>query len=214
MTRALLRSLEEAVNVSLAGREQLVTRARLGVYFKLETLRRAKVVPDTIREYLRLCGVVVLPRDPAVDIIRAYLALVRLNTFVGDLPMFVRPQRGADQEWDYDGRWAVHWVHSIAYRYGWSRAEILDLPVDEAAAYLQELAIEHQFEAEWQHRLSPNAWSYDKTTNTNRFEPLTRPRWMQKAQPEPVQGQGKVPIEAMPMGPVITAKELMSRLSH
>lgn len=101
--------------------------------------------------------------------------------------------------WSYEGRGITIWVHRLASTYGWSREEILDLVPEEAVVYLQEIMLDAQFQKEWEWSLSPRSQAYNKVTKQTHHQPLPRPGWMTKREPQIV----SIPVSALPMGVVI-----------
>ena len=160
---------DKSVKVTVDGHVIEILRARLGKYLALEQLERAK----DIRGYLNECGV---STDGAgIELLEAYVILTSFNKPTVILP-FMKAHQGPDVKkpefWDYEERWAVSWIHLVASSYHWSRAEILDLDVDEFFHYIQEILIDRQFNKEWEYGLTSIAYPEGK------FKPLERPIWM------------------------------------
>ena len=203
---------EPTVTVVLGGCEFKVTRAHLGGWIHLEQIRRKQISPETIRDYLKLCG---LPDGTGLEFLRAYIMLLKLNSPKVDFPML----HGEDKKskpipWEYENRWAITWVHMLSKTYGWSRADVLELPIEEAFAYLQEVMVDEQLGREFVHGLSEVAYQFDKASNTSRLVPLTRPIWMNgPVSAHPQKRLKQMSKEWMPMGQVTTQEELAQLLS-
>ncbi len=197
----LFQSQDESVMVLIGGREYLVARARLGKYLELEQYWFAKKV----REYLHVAGVTTASQDSGVDLIAAFAKIVLLNRLPEGIPLIdikstpVSVERGIP--WHYEGRKAFSYIHIIASTYGWSRAEILNLRVEEFFAYAQEILVDKQIQSEAAHRLSKMSYKYDKTSKTLTLIPLERPIWM-TPDPRPIKVK-PVPVQLAPVGNVV-----------
>jgi hypothetical protein len=210
----LARSKNAVTNIVLGGHEQTIARARLGQYLVLEQLRRQPTTADTIRQYIKECGVPLTGDELGLELLRAYYHLVSLNKIEAKYPLFEARSQEKKHPWDYDTRWVLSWIHLIAEYYHWSRAEIIELDVDEAAGYIQEIVLTKQFESEWNYSLSPNSYIPDGKGN-KKFEPLKRPTWMQEQQPEGTLPLGKkptaIPKSMKPMGAIIPMGSLSKK---
>lgn len=204
--RILAPSKEPSIVVVLNGSEQTIARARLGQYLVLEQLRKA----GNIAQYLEAS----LGAVPAsgLEALTAYYQLMVLNQVTLAAPAFKSRTDGGkvdrkDDVWEYPERWVFTWIHLIASRYGWERDTILQLELDEAAGYVQEILISKQLEAEWTYGLSPNAYAYDDVDKVSKFRPMARPSWMTPEAP-PVQ---PVPENLQPPGVTLGYSDLMKQ---
>lgn len=189
--------------VSLNGHEHIVARAPLGLHITLSQLAHSALSPEVVRQYLKLCGC--YEECSGIEMILVFLQLVQFNSVHTEIP-FVLKGVSSDKKdpWDYDGHWAVAWVYSLAHNLGWSRAEILQLDIDEAMAYIQEIALQEQFNKELDYSLSQNCFETD-SKGTSTFKPLERPVWMQLRQPR------KIPVQIVdvPAGLITSPDQLI-----
>ena len=186
---------EQEITITLAGRESIIPRARLGLHLRLDKLIAqfedapgSSELAEAIRGYFEALQVDIGQARP-VEILRAFYKLRALNGWQMTLA-FMKEEKGPKGEpepYDYEERnWA--WVvHKLASRYGWTRDYIFSLWPEEAAAYLQEILVSEHFEAEERYRLSELAYTYDKSTGKSRYVPYQRPSWMVNHElPKPV----------------------------
>lgn len=172
----------KVTTIVLNGHEIVVPRARLGKHLLLEQIAREDPTPQTIREYLRLCEV--SEEAPGIEMLTAYLQLREMNQMTADIPLI--KENASDQKknaWDYPQRFAAVWMHTLASAYGWSREDILDLDIDEALCYLQEILVEDYFAKEFDNSLSPNSFKHDGKGKAE-YVPITKPFWMTPKQPQ------------------------------
>jgi len=201
-----------SIKVRLNGREVSVSRARLGLFLKLEPylrdLKNAVEQRDSggvvlaLHQYL-ISAVeeqVNLGKANWLELLTAFFLIKRMNTVSVDLPMLMERivARGPETPWDHPHRPFFMWVHLLATRYGWSLTEIESLWPEDAAMYVQEILVDEQLEREWEYSLSPVAYPADKKGKV-RFTPLTRPVWMRKAGPR----KTKIYKKLLPVGHII-----------
>lgn len=176
------------------GNSQIVTsvgRASFDRHLFLGKLAlRIRREPTLVRQYLITAGVTESDLDQmsGQQQVEALFRLIDLNRLRWVLP-FLTPRPGGDSDdqadeysYDYSDRvWAL-WIHAIASRYGWSRAEIMAMQPEEVAMYVQEISLSEfdeydqirlQHEINYR-RINPN----DKKDFRTRFVPLVRPAWM------------------------------------
>lgn len=176
---------DQFVTIRLGGRDITYPRARLGLHLKL-----ARIVNDfdqapgwsemaaAIRRYFEALELDISAAHP-VEILAAFLALKRANSWQWALAFMLEPGQGGEKlSYDYpDRNWA--WtVHKLASRYSWTQDYILSLYPEAAACYLQEILVSETHEAEERHSLSELAYRYNSTTRTSEYVPLPRPSWM------------------------------------
>lgn len=195
----LLYGKDPVCNVVLNGHEFVVARARLGGHVRLRLIAEQEPSAQAVRDYLAICGVV--EEASAVEMLSAFLVLQDLNKVGSQIP-FVIDNAVSERKvpWDYNGRWAVSWIHTLSKTYGWTREEILDLDVDEAMGYVQEIAVDEHVNAEFNHSLSQNAFEYD-TLGHGKYKPLQRPLWMLPKQPKTRMLKSMIPSGAI-LGPL------------
>lgn len=193
--------------LKLGGHEYQVPRVRLGQYFVLEQIRMGKATSKKVRHYLaHLLGEPVT--GSGRELLNAFMDATHLNRPGAQFAIL----KGGDasklkgEVWDYDCRWTVRWVHLISKTYGWSRAEVLQLDLDEAIGYIQEIALDEQFASEWRYQLSELAYKYDSASKTSKFVPLPRPLWM--TIPKPFPKLKKIPKMYLPQGPILVPESL------
>lgn len=204
----------ETYEVILGGQTYNLRKARLGKYLELLQIRKGPKNSKTILQYLSTAlGVPqnVFSKSTGLEMLQTCVAVAANNQLTNALPMlaFTNPDR-KPEHWDYDNRFAVTWVHTLCRTYSWTRQEVLDLDINEAAAYLQEIAIDEQMSAEWDHRLSPNAYQDDPDGKVKRFKPLQRPGWMILPAVQPAHLRIPVLEEFLPKGNVISMASLLS----
>jgi len=200
-----------SIKVRLNGREILVSRARLGLFLKLEAhlrdLNNAVKQRDSggvvlaIYQYL-LSAVEGI--DPGkmkwLELMQAFFSIRNMNIISIDLSMLkIRmAEREGSTPWDHPDRPFLMWIHLLATYYGWSLTEIESLWPEDAAMYVQEILVDEQLRREWEHSLSPVAYPADKKGKT-KFTPLPRPVWMRRDGPKKM----RIPKKLLPIG-VIT----------
>lgn len=108
----------------------------------------------------------------------AALAAVSYLNRIHDLPLLRHPEKDSEVPWDYPERSWFWWVHLFAKHYGWEKAQVEALDIDEALALLQEILVDEQLEREWEWSLSEIAYPYNPTTKKAPYKPLPRPAWM------------------------------------
>jgi hypothetical protein len=176
--------------VKIDGREVEIPRARLGLFLQLERIGRdyldaiskqdSGACVDAMHQYIRTASGIEfeLGKDAWYDFYATFMGLKIMNTIDADIPMLKHPTRIKDDPpWDHPDRPYLIWIHIIASTYGWPRSEIEDLWPETAAAFVQEIALDDQFEKEWEHALSPIAHPRDKR-GKDLYQPLVRPPWM------------------------------------
>jgi len=180
-----------SVRVKIDGHEVVISRARLGLFLKLERYSRdfIKAAKDrdsgacvlAVKQYLEAASGKELDLNKNIwyEFYGAFMALKIMNMIDTEIPMLKNPMRskGDDPPWTHPDRPFIIWIHVIASTYGWSLTEIENLWPEEAAAYVQEITLDDQFEKEWEHMLSPVAHPADKK-GKDQYQPLTRPPWM------------------------------------
>jgi len=202
-----------SAEVMLGGRVIKVSRARLGLFLRLERrLREARQaiknhdvgsLINSIRSYLELAiGEEVDPLDCNwAEFFSAFILLVSLNRIPSHIKALTARdhRRSRPPPWDHPDRTYVLWIHLIATNYGWSREEIENLWPEEAAAFVQEILIDEQTKREWEYFLSPIAHPTDKR-GKDMFKPLPRPLWMQEGARVK---KMKIPRKLLPSGRII-----------
>lgn len=202
------------VTLTLGGSEVKITRARLGQWLLLEQIRRKPIGPEVVRSYLKNSGLP--PVGSGLELLRAYIELLKLNAPMMDFPMLHGEGKSSREKvipWEYDNRWAITWIHMIVKAYGWTRAEVLGLQLEEAFAYLQEVMVDEQLEKEFQHGLSEVAYAFDKTSNTSKLVPLHRPIWMNGPVSRISKKRKTIPAMWRPSGVIISQEDFAKQLS-
>lgn len=212
--------MDQQVAIALGGREFTATRARLGLYLRLEIIRsrllketKAKgggEIADALFDYISLC-VPELTREefdasPWFEAINAFLTLATMNMIQDDFAILRhhRPS-GPSAPWDYPERLRVSWIHLIADAYKWRLEEIENLFLEDAVAFAQEIEVSEQMRNEFLHSLSEVAYPYNEGTKKHHYKPLTRPLWMVMRDEESVKTM--IPKWALPAGKIVTLEE-------
>jgi len=208
---------QEKLSLSKLSPLKFISRARLGAHLQLLRLQARfsqAAGPDELarllEDYLSLAGLseADLKSLTGADLLETYLTLAGLNSWQWvlpwlrppDAPGLKPPEHAKEPPYHYAGRhWAI-WIHKIAWAYGWSRDQILNLWPEEAAAYVQEIIIAEYDQAEEQRALSELSYRHNKHSNLMQFIPRPRPHWMvDNALPPPV----RVRRDMLPVGNVI-----------
>lgn len=202
----------QGVTIYLGNQPRFVARCRFGLHLNLakiaeetDGVRDARVLAGLILVYLKRAGLSRGELEAApLDLLEAYIALRRLNTWQWVLPWLKPDTSGREGPpkpiYDYEGRWWATWIHKLASRYGWSRDEILDLWPEEAAVYFQEILVSEYLEMEDRRALSRMSYKYEEVGNRLRFVPLPKPSWMVD---EDLPKAVRVPRAALPVGNVV-----------
>jgi len=201
----VFRNTDEELTVTLDGHDHVVRRARLGLYLELEQYERKHAVVG----YLQAYG---LPTNVSgVEGLRAYIALKKLNRPKIQIPLLLAKANAKtkDANWNYEDRWTISYIHIVASAYHWSRADILNLNVDEFYCYVQEILTDTQMDREWVYSLSEIAYPFDSASKTRKFKPLERPSWMMlnatRWEPEMV----RMPKAMLPMGLILNPSDFL-----
>lgn len=200
-----------SVRVKIDGREVEVSRARLGLFLQLERIGRdyldavdrhdSGACVKAMHQYIQTASGIrfELDEEKWYEFYTTFMGLKIMNTIDADIPMLKNPIRVmADPPWNHPERPYLIWIHIIASTYGWSRAEIEDLWPEVAAAFVQEIALDDQFEKEWEHALSPVSHPRDKR-GKDLYRPLIRPPWMAGARVK----KQKFLRKTLPVGTII-----------
>lgn len=117
---------------------------------------------------------------PWYDFISIYTKAVNLNLPSYSFPILSEHGGGEQKKlpWEYEGRNWYFWYNLFAKNYGWDEPTIAELDIDDALGLYQEIQLDDQLQREWEWGLSEIAYSYDKSTKTSKYKPLTRPSWM------------------------------------
>ena len=179
--------------ITLHGESVKVHRARFGLHIQLSDIsvlfdesvqsQDYEKMDMYIHQYFDILEVDIDGAKPS-EILQAFVSLRLDNTLKFKAPFLTQSDEGNSKvpPYDYPGRtWAL-WVHMIASRYGWSKSQIFDLWPEEAACYMQEIALSTFEEMENQRALSEVSYQYDKNTKKSKFIPMTKPGWMVKSE--------------------------------
>lgn len=186
---------EQSVNIALGGRGWDITRARLGVFLRLqkarETLNKGIEEVDNgqivggFYEFLSVVLPDLRPEDfhsaPWFEVFSAYVVTEKINQVPdgAEFAILRFPTEGEKAvPWDNSLRMFLIWIHLIAKTYAWSKEEIENLWPEEAIGFVQEIMADEQAEREFAHSLSEIAYQYNKTTKKSDYKPLERPLWM------------------------------------
>lgn len=174
------------VQVQLSGegsqRALEVRRAGLGRHFYLRYLgERIGTAPleeraGILQAWLEAAGVDPSPLALA-DLPAVVAAIKALNRPRGKLAWSGMSGEIEEKPTDYPGRDLARIADSLARHYGWSLADILDLPPEAALAHLQECVLSDRKQREWEHYLSEIGWQYDRITGMSRYRPLPPLPW-------------------------------------
>jgi len=201
----IFRNIDEELTITLDGHEHTTARARLGLYLELEQYKKKLDVVG----YLQACG---LPtKVSGVEGLRAYIALKKLNRPKVQIPLLLAKidAKAKEVDWNYEDRWTISYIHIVASAYHWSRADILNLNVDEFYCYVQEILTDIQMDREWIYSLSEIAYPFDSASKTRRFKPLERPSWMMLNLANWSPEKTRMPKGMLPAGLVLGASDLM-----
>lgn len=203
---------EQYAYVTLNGLPIRVNRRRFGGHIQLlsianelQTCDDGLMAASWLIRYLIVAGVdeQIIKQATPMELYRAFFILSQLNGWAWIIPL-IDPKRadGRPSEkppYDYAGRrWAI-WIHRIAQAYGWSRDDILNLWPEEAAVYMQEIAVSDYFDKEERRALHEISYRLDKGSNTRHFVPWPKPAWMVDPEPKKV----RIKRSALPVGNVI-----------
>jgi len=199
-----------SVRVTIGEREITVSRARLGLFLKLEKVlsdiasaikRRCSAdVATAIISYLKLAidEEIDLEGKPWYEICAPFILVRALNTLDADIPMLRSSRKeGKPPPWDHDRRKILMWIHILSVNYGWSLTEVEGLWPEDAATFVQEIYIDDQFKKEWDHYLSPITHPRNKE-GKDLYRPLARPSWMM-TKPK----KTRIPRKILPYGTII-----------
>lgn len=203
----------QGVYLKFENRPVFIPRCRLGLHLQLSRLEERIIKAESAADmaagillYLSLAGVPDAEPLSATEQIEFFLILRRLNAWQWVLPWLSAPpsQEPEILPYEYAGRqWAI-WIHKIAWRYGWSRDQILNLWPEEAAAYVQEILVSEYYDLENQRALSEVSYRYDSGTKTSKYIPSPKPNWMvDNKPPESI----RIHRSALPVGNVISLKD-------
>lgn len=209
-----------SATVILAGSPFTVERARLGAHLFLA--RESGRVFDALDQgdaggaaqhighYLAWAGCGDhLGRATGGEMIAAFIELLALNAPLFSLPfMLAEIEKHSPPAYDYLDRGYALWVHRLASRYGWTRAEIFDLHPEEFMCYLQEILVSEYDEEDRQRMLSEFGYHYDKGSKKLHFRPLPRPAWMVGRKER---RQMRIHRAYLPMGDVIDLSRMRSK---
>lgn len=183
---------EPHVSVAVGGREFIATRVRLGGFLRLQEGMETLAKAGKSQENQAIADALFSILGPALDmdrltfetaswldVFRAYLAVVTLNTIPeADRMAIVRfAEKGKPVPWDYQGRASIAWVHLFAEAYGWTKDQVLELWPEEAIGLMQEIEASDFSRREFQHVHSELAWTFDKR-GKGTYKPLKKPAWM------------------------------------
>jgi hypothetical protein len=186
----------QGTNVVFNGKEHYIGRARLGEHLQLAQLgerfdkaREPAEKSKLLLSYLERVKVDISQASPG-EVIFAYAKLRSLNGWhhtpawldnkevdeVKKTSPYAPKKRGLP--YAYEGRFWAFWIHKIASRYHWSKAEILSLWPEEAALYIQEILLSEYEDRENERALSQLSYNFDAQTGAGRFIPSPMPPWM------------------------------------
>jgi len=201
------------VKCTICGEEFQLERARLKLWLNLGSLQDELQRAVEERNRNRVAHLVCLyvstalnysleeiENAPWTDIAETYARIINVNHVDVDLPMIKFRGKGASEDllWDYNGRDWYEWAHTLAKEYSWTLDYIAELDVIETIHIMQEVAVDHQLDREWEWMLSEKSVQYEKSTKQSRFVPLERPQWMatEVTPPEVT----RIPAFMMPVG--------------
>lgn len=186
----ILRGVQQEITVVLFGVSHTIHRSSFGEHILLSHLSDliqanlgdgdVEGASSLIKEYLLRVGLPVQGERPGVELIAAYREVQQLNRMQLALP-FMSDERTDARDappYDYPGRSYVWWIHTVASRYGWSRADICAMVPEEVACYVQEVIIASYDDLDQKRSLSELSYERDETTHTATFRPIVRPAWM------------------------------------
>lgn len=176
--------------IVLGKNEYTLEKPKLKKWLSLENLRlklkdsvEKGNSDDFINQYYSLISFALgitreeLENLPWIDVAVAYIEIVNLQVPDVEFPMLLAKNKG-DDDWNYEGREWYIWLHYLAKNYGWSIEYISDLDVNDAIALLQEILSSEFYAKEWQWGMSELAYTFDKNTNSGKYNPLPKPEWM------------------------------------
>lgn len=203
----------QGVYLSLNGQAIFIPRRHLGLHLQLSRIEERIIEAESaadmaagILHYLTLAGIPEAESLPALDQLEVFLLLRRLNSWQWVLPWLSAPpsQEPEKLPYEYQGRqWAI-WIHKIAWRYGWSRDQILSLWPEEAAAYVQEILVSEYYDLENRRALSEVSYRYDSGTKTSKYIPSPKPNWMIDNEPPK---SIRIHKSMLPVGNVISLRD-------
>lgn len=202
----------QTCNVVLNGREVVVPRARLGLFLRLEEIygqladhvlhRDSGACVSVIIEYVEMAIGEKLVDPDKMDwrpLFFGFLRIKRMNSLEPVVPFLQGIATSAGEDfWTYPGRVGVLWIHMLASRYHWSRAEIENLFPEEAATFIQEIMYDEFLTKEWEYSLSELAYEPQKD-GKSRYRPFPRPSWIGSKKPKKV----KMLKKLIPAGTII-----------
>lgn len=170
-----------------------------------------KGVCNNVFSYIEKAISVEIPQNlPWYDVAQAFISIANLNVphLIPILLGKINPEREA---WEYDGRLWFMWANTFAQCYGWDLNRIATMDINDAVSLLQEIALQKQYDREWQWSLTEIAYPYNESSNRSEFHPLTRPDWMQMSVKPIVAPKKKwMAKEMMPMGLVMGMNDVVS----
>ncbi len=196
-----------------------VTRKKLREWLILEEIR-SKVInaadvgdelgfADSIFSYLSAAfdiPVEQLENLPWYEIAEAYIEIYSINLPEYDFAIFKGKSVGEKAPWDYDGRSWYIWLHLLAKNYGYPVEYIEEMDIDDAIGLSQESLVGDQLDMEKRWVMAEIAYSTDPTTKKTKFNPLSRPDWMEEDRRKEVEIM-KIPKAFIPVGKVIGWKD-------
>lgn len=219
-----------SLTITTNGHAVVIKRARFGLHLRLSMIAgrinkicdgesvniNASDISDDIRQYLLLSGIDERDIDEmdGVEAIITYLQVSAFNS-IQVVPAFMKAiARDKKEEpeskplpYHYDGRYWAWFIATLASRYGWSEAEILELTPEAAMYYLQEALVMEYNDAEFRHQLSDVAYGYDAESKKPIYHPLPMPHWMSNDIDEKPQ-KFRIRRDFLPVGTIVTAMDL------
>jgi hypothetical protein len=208
--------------ITISGKEYDLVPAKLRRWLELEDVkfRISEAVEDKDRNklvnliYLYLFTAIGIETNTMLDVpyrevLDAFNEIAKTNVITMELPFMrisSKREKLEDTGYEYDFRSWWSWANIFSTKYGWSLEYIAEMNVSDGLCLYQEYLIDKWHEREWEWMLSDHYSSYDEHTNTAKPNPYPKPEWMQPKIKEikPT----KIPIELLPIGAVVSWKDL------